>query len=114
MQSDFQHAHFLTDSHECLSGFVRGFGARAHQNDDTLGCGMADVLEQLVAPAGQLTERLHRAFDDPRARVVEAIRGLPRLEKDVRVLSGSTEHWTVGCERALAMGEDRRFCNERP
>ena len=89
------------------------FGARSHQHDDALGGRVADVLEQAVAPAGQLGERLHRALDDRRARVVEAVRGLARLKEHVRVLRRAAQDRPVGRQPAPAMREDRRFRDQR-
>ena len=113
IQPDLQHADLLAARHQVLDGFVRRFGARSHEHDHALGGRIADVLEQPVAPAGQLGERLHRALDDLRARVVEAIRRLSRLEEDVGVLRRAAQHRAIGRQPALAMREDQRLGDQR-
>ena len=65
-------------------------------HDHPLGLGVADVVEQAVAPAGALGEAVHRRLHDARAGVVEGVGGLAGLEEDVGVLGGAAQHRAVG------------------
>ncbi len=110
VQADLEHADLLAARDEVLDGFLGGFRARAHEDDDALGIRRADVIEQLVLAAGELRELVHRVLHDGRAGQVERVHGLARLEVDVGVLRGAAEDGLVGRERARAVGArpDRR------
>ena len=54
IQPYFQHTDLLAVRRQVLHRLVDGVGARSHDHDHTLGAGVADVLEQAVAPAREL------------------------------------------------------------
>ena len=113
IQPDFQHADLLAARGQDFGDLVHGLGTGSHQHNHALGVGIAGVLEQLVAPARQLGQRLHLALDDSGAGVVEAIGGLARLKEHVRVLGGPAQHRPIRREPAAAMLVDRRLANQR-
>ena len=53
-------------------GLLDGVGAGAHDDDDPLGIGITDVLDQFVVAAGELGEFVHLFLDDVDAGRVEA------------------------------------------
>ncbi len=78
-------------------GLVGHFGAGAHHDDDALGIGRADVVEQMVLPAGDLRRSLSIAFCTMvGAGQVVRVAGFARLEVDVGVLGGAADDGTVG------------------
>ena len=73
---------------------------------------MARVFEKTVATPRPFREGGHQTFDNPRTGVVERVRGLTGLKKNVRVLRRASEHGPVGCQGPLSMGLNRCFGNE--
>ncbi len=90
-----------------LDRFQRGFGAGAHQHDDALGVGRADVVKGLVVTSRQLAELFHGRGDDVRAGLVELVDGLAPLEIDVGVLGGAPDEGLFGIERARPVVGDQ-------
>ncbi len=68
VQADLEHADLLAARDQVLDGLVGRFGAGAHDDDDALGIGRADVVEQVVLAAGDAGELVHRVLHDGRAR----------------------------------------------
>jgi hypothetical protein len=87
VQADDDGADLFALLLQVLDGLEGGFGAGAHQDDDALGVGRADVVEGLVLAAGELGELVHRGCDDVGAGVVELVDGFAALEIDVGVLA---------------------------
>ena len=69
-----------------------GGEATVHQHDHALGLGVAVVVEQPVAAAGETAETIHRGLHDRRHRLVEAVRRFAGLEKSVGVVGGAAHH----------------------
>ena len=65
VQPHLQHADLLAGSPQRRRRLARRLGARAHQNDHAFGVGRAFVIEQMIVPAGQLGESVHRACTMP-------------------------------------------------
>ena len=88
-------------------GLLRHFGAGAHHDDDALGVGRADVIEQVILAAGERRELVHRVLHDGGGGEVVRIAGFARLEVDVGILRGAADDRTVGRERAGAVRGDQ-------
>ena len=54
-----------------IDRLARRIRARAHDHQNALGIGRAEVVEQAVAPAGQFGELVHRRFHGARHPRVE-------------------------------------------
>ena len=87
------------------------FGAGAHHDDDLLGVGGADVVEQVVLPAGQRGEFVHGVLHDARGLEVVLVDRLATLEVDVRVLGRTADGGPVGRQAAQAVGLDEVVVN---
>ena len=112
IEADDQDADFLATGDQDLGGLGGGFGTGAHDNDDPLGIGRADVLEQVVAAAGHGRELVHFGGDDVRALIVPGITGLAGLEEYVGILGRAANHRMVGVEATVAMGGDGVFVDQ--
>ncbi len=106
VEMDIDQADFLALCVQMLNGFKRGLCARAHENDNALRIRRAEVIKQLVSPAGGLRELLHDLFHDVRAGVVEGITGFAGLEKDVGILRRAADDRMIRAQRARAVLED--------
>ncbi len=107
VQADHDDADPLALGRQMLHGGARGLRARAHQDHDPLGRLVADIVEQAVMAPGQAGELRHGMLDHAGQRRIEWVHGLARLEVDVRILRGATDHRMLGIERAPAMAEDQ-------
>ena len=80
-----------------------GLGAGAHHDDDALGVGRADVIEQVIGASHDFGELVHRRLHLGGADIVVGVGRLANLEEHVGVLRGAAQHRMVGRERALAV-----------
>jgi hypothetical protein len=62
-----------------------------HRHDDLLGGGIANVVEELVLSAGQVTDFLHVVRNDAGKLEIVGIGSFPTLEIDVRILGGPSQ-----------------------
>ena len=99
---------------ELRDRFLDAATARAHGDDHFLGIGGADVVEEMIVPAGQGRELVHGLLDDSRDRQVERIARLASLEEDVRVLGAAAEDRPLGIEGPVAVGLDQFVGDHRP
>ena len=106
VQADFEQADLLAGGEQGFDGLLGHFGAGAHHDDDALGIGRADVIEQVVLAAGELGELVHRVLHDGGGGQVVGVAGFARLEVDVGILRGAADDRTVGGEGAGAVGGD--------
>ena len=114
VEADLHEADLLALLVEILDRLVGGLGARAHDHDDALRVGRADVVEEVVLPADELRELVQRLLDDARAGVVELVDRLAPLEIHVGVLGGSAHHRVVRRQRALPVRRDEVVVDHRP
>jgi len=89
---------------EVVDGLLGDVRAGAHHDDDALGVGGADVVEEVVGPAGELAELLELALDDGGNGGVELVRALAGGEVDVGVLAGAADLRVLGREASGAVG----------
>ena len=87
---------------------------RAGANDDALGVGCANVVKQMVLPAGQPRELVHRLLDGVGAGDVVRVGALAGLEVDVRVLGRAAHDGMVGRQGAVAVGTNQVIVDHRP
>ena len=113
VEAHLEHAHLLAARHHPVDQFVRRLRARAHHDDHALGLRMADVVEQVVAPPGELGEALHFRAHRFRTVVVIRVAGFARLEEHVGVLRRAAHHRMVGRQAARAVRGDRLLVDER-
>src|ERR1044072_2160249 len=112
VESYLEHADLLPAPREVFHRLVHRLGARAHDDDYTLGLRVPLVFEELVAAARQPGEVVHQARDDAWAGIVKKVRGLAGLEEDIGVLCGTAEHGPVGSQGASAVSPDGLFGDE--
>lgn len=89
IKSDLDEAEFCAFCVEIIDGFFDSVAAGAHGNDDLFCVRRADVIEQVIASAGDGLLFCHHFFHDFRNRVVVLVGGFSVLEVDVRVLGGA-------------------------
>ena len=106
-EADFEEADLFAGGEHGFHGLVGHFGAGAHDDDDALGIGRAEVVEEMVLTAGDAGELVHRVLHDGRGGQVVGVAGFARLEVDVGILGGAADEGTVGGEAAGAVGEDQ-------
>ena len=105
-QADFEEADLFAGGEHGFHGLVGHFGAGAHHDDEALGIGRAEVIEEVVLAAGDAGELIHRVLHDGGGGQVVGVAGFARLEVDVGILRGAADEGTVGGEGAGAVGED--------
>ena len=64
VQADLEQADLLAAAIRSSTVSCGRLGAGAHDDDDALGVGRADVIEQVVLAAGELGELVHRLLHD--------------------------------------------------
>jgi hypothetical protein len=82
---------------------VRNFCARSHRDDDALGIGCADVVEQVILASHDFSELVHRRLDFRGCVVVVLVCGLAHLKEDIGILRRAAQHRMIWRERALAV-----------
>ena len=106
-KADLENAQLRAALVQVLDGLLGGFGSGAHEDEDVLGVGGADVIEELVLAAHLGGELVHDLLHDGGAGVVEGVDGLAGLKEDVGVLRGAAEDGAVGAHGAGAVGADQ-------
>ena len=86
-----------------IDRFDNGFRARAHQYDDALCFGIAEIIKKVVLAPRQYGKTMHRFPHDLRRRVVESVDGFATLEIDVGILSRAADEGVVGIERTMTV-----------
>ena len=108
-QADNHQADLPVVGDEVLDGGGDGQGAGTHDHDHVGGVRCADVVKQVVLPAGEGGELVHVGLDDGRHGLVILVHGLAAGEVHVRVLGGTADGRTVRGQGALAVGDDQVF-----
>ena len=106
-QAHLQHPHPLAGGLQRLSCFHGGLAARTHQHEHPLGIAGADVVVGAVVATGELAKARHRLNHMVWRGLHEAVHRFARLEINIRVLAGATDHRAVGAEGPGAVGTDR-------
>ena len=96
VEADFDQADFLAIVVQVFHDLFQGFAGRSHGDDNPVGLGVADIVEGLVAAAGQVADLLHVVGHDARCFEVIGIAGFPALEIDVRVLGRAPQFGPFG------------------
>jgi hypothetical protein len=89
-----------------FDGFVNGFTARAHEDDDVRCVRSADVVDQVVRAASGGSELIHGALNDGRDLLVELVAYFAALEVDVRVLGGTANNRVFRVETVVVASFD--------
>ena len=105
-QPDHGHADALVLPAQFVDGLACGAGAGAHQHDHPIGIRRAEVVDEVVVAAGQVTQLVHRRLHCARHSVVERIARFAGLEEDVGVLGAATQHRSIGVEPSGSVGGD--------
>jgi len=82
---------------------ARRLSASAHRHDHPLGVVRAEIIEQMVLPAGQRGEAVHGRLNRRWDARVKGVHRLPRLEKCIRVVGGAADEGALGIECPLAV-----------
>ena len=106
IEPNLEDADLLSLFGEKLDGFFCGFGAGAHDDDDALGIGCAEVVEEVISTASFSRDTVHDGLDDAGNSGVERGACFTRLEEDVRILGRAAQDRTIGTERVLAKLDD--------
>ena len=100
IEQHLQHAHPLAVRVQPGCGFVEDLERRSDHNRHAIGLGMTAVAEQLVRPADDGADLVHRALHDVgHAGVIRRAR-LAGLEERIRIVRRAPDHGTLGRERA--------------
>src|ERR1019366_3260773 len=83
VEANFEKANFFALAVQIVHRLVGGVGARTHHDDDAVGIGRADVVEQVIGTAYDLGKLVHDRLNFIRAGVVVRIAGFARLKEDV-------------------------------
>ena len=113
-QADLDHTHPLAARAQIFGGIAGGFGAGPHQHDDPFGVRVAEVVERVVATAGQVGELVHGGLNDVRHLGVERIDRLAALEIDVGVLRRAADERPIRIQRSGAMRQHQIVVDHRP
>ncbi len=106
VKTDLQNAELLALLVEVVDRFFRNVCAAAHDDEDVLGIGCADVIEEVIMAAGQLADLLHVILNDLGDLRIVDVRGFAALEVDIRVLRGTGLMRMLGVQRAVAESLD--------
>ena len=91
---------------------MRRLGPRPHEDYDPLRLRVANVVEQLVAAAGELREVGHGLGDDLRALLIERVAALPGLEERIWILGRAPDDRTIWSQGATPVLVDLVFGHE--
>ncbi len=114
VEAHLDNADLFPFAGQVFNGFMGHFAAGAHEYHYMLGIRGADIVEEPVVPAGELSEEVHVFLDDPRCGVVVGIHRFPALEVDIGVLAGSPEDRAVGIEAPLPVAVDQLVVDHLP
>ena len=92
VQMHFQYTDFLAFIYQVFNGLFHGLGTAAHQDNNPFCIRGTNIVEQVVLTTGQFGELVHSLLNDFRSGVVVFIYCFTSGEKDVRVLTGSTNN----------------------
>ena len=98
---------------QIIDGLLDHARSGAHRHDHLFRVGGADVVEQVVLPAGERGELVHHALDDLGHPIVERVARLAGLEEDVRVLGRAPQLRLVRIQGAVAMRLDELQVDHR-
>ena len=91
-----------------------GLAPGAHQHHHALGLRCSVVIKQVIRSARVNRQRIHGLLHDPGTTVDEGVDGLPRLERDVRVLGRAPDDRVVWRESPFPMFPDALFVDHAP
>ena len=89
VKANFDETKLLALGVEIIDGFFGNIRAAAHDNDNTLCIGCADIVKEMIPASGQLANLVHVMLNDLGNLGVVDIGSLTTLEVDVGVLSGT-------------------------
>ena len=87
----FDQANLLALGYQVFDEFVHGVTGRAHHDHNALGIGVTNVVKQVVLATGEFGKLVELCLQDTGDGIVVLVDGLPTLEIDIRVLSGTTQ-----------------------
>ena len=102
IQADLDQADLFAFAVHAVDGLLDGFAAGAHGDDDAIGVGRADVIEQVILAAGNLLDDLHLLFDDGGRGEIVLVGRFAVLEVNVGVLRGAALDRMLRIQRAGA------------
>ena len=109
-----QRAEFFARGVQRRQSLFDHLGARAHDDDHPFRFGVAQIIDQPIAPPGQIAQPRHFLGHDPGHGGVERIARLAALKEHIRVLRRAAHHRIVGRKRAGAMGAHQIIVDHRP
>ena len=112
IQPDADGADLLALGGQVLHGGFGGLAAGAHDDHHTLGLLVADIIEEMVLPLGDLGELIHRGLHDGRRGRIVWIDRLPGLEVHIRVLRRAAQDRMLRRQRPCAMSPDQVFVDQ--
>ena len=101
IQANLDKAELLALCVEVVDSFFRNIRAAAHDNENALCIGCADVIEQVVSPAGQIADFFHVVFNDLGNLCIVDVCSFTALEIDVGILRGTGLMGMLGVECTL-------------
>jgi len=107
VEAQLHHADLLAPRPEVFDRLLHGLRTRAHDDDDALRVGVAQVLDEPVGPAGERGEPVHRVADDAGGGRVEGVDRLAGLEVGVRVLGSAPDVGVLRAQCTSAVLPDR-------
>ena len=108
----FRSPTFSPCCNRCSIGLLHCPCPGSHHHNHPFGIGSADVVEQVVAPAGALGKAIHHVLHDGRTRPVERIDGLAGLEEYVGILRRAAQQRVIGRQCPLPMLADQSVIDQ--
>jgi hypothetical protein len=113
-ETDFEQSHLLALAGQEFHGLVRGLGTAAHHDDDALGIGSSDILEEPVLASDSLCKAVHHPLDDIGRLQIVGVDRLTCLEEHIGVLRRTAKYRVIGRECPLTVRADLLVVDERP
>ncbi len=85
-QAHLQETNLIAVAVQMVDGLLHRLGTRTHQNDDALGIGRADVVEQSVLAPGQPGKLVHILLDNARESIEPWVLRFAGLKEDIGIL----------------------------
>ena len=100
IEANLDHPDLATFGDELVDGFLGGADTGAHQHDHGLGIRGAHVVEQVILPADQIGEAIHRRLHLVGDGLVVQVARLAGLEEHIGVLRRAAQDGCIRVEPA--------------
>ncbi len=106
-QADLEQTDLLALRDQIVDQFMGGIATGTHHDDNPLGVGSADIVNQVVLTTGKCSKLVHLRLHNTWDRIIIFIDCFTTLEIYIRVLRGAAQLGTFRRQATLAVGANQ-------